>query len=118
MYAGNSFAFTDARYNYATALPLFLASLSTQHVPLIRRIYWPLRHARDVQRFGDGVQAPDRACREEFGCLTGLREVVLRYVGTDVGAARLGVGEREERRFRRELAVMGDERVGGRGGGG
>lgn len=117
--AGNAWAFTDTRCNYASALPLFLASLAPRHVPLIRKIHWPLRHARDVQRFGDKVQAPDRACREELSSLMGLVKVVLRYVGTDVGAARLGVGEREEyegrgemgymeeRRFRRELAVRG-----------
>ncbi|KAH3919143.1 hypothetical protein HBH56_029350 [Parastagonospora nodorum] len=117
--AGNSWAFTDTRYNYATAFPLWLGTLSAKQRESIRTIHWPLRHARDVQQFGDEVQAPDRACRDELRCLTGLERVVLRYVGTDVGAARLGVGEREEferqgetgyveeRRFRRELAVRG-----------
>jgi hypothetical protein len=115
VFASNTFAFSDVRYDYATALPLVVEKYAA-YVHLMRRVEWPLRPARDVQRFGTTLDRPDCGCVEEFAKLVGLREVVLRYKATDVGSARLTdeeraemgqVGYAEERQYRRGLAVRG-----------
>jgi hypothetical protein len=135
IYANNAFLFTDALYSYAISLPLFITSLTPSYLHSIKTIYWPLRQARDIQRFGIGnLEPPDRSCMEELRSLTGLKKVVLGFVVSDVGAARmreseiremgvLGIGTpgmvdyAGERSFRRELAVRGMREVlGGSGG--
>jgi hypothetical protein len=115
IFASNTFAFSDVRYDYATALPLVVEKYAA-YVHLMRRIEWPLRPARDVQRFGTTLERPDCGCVEEFAKLVGLGEVVLRYKATDVGSAKMTdeertemgqVGYAEEREYRRGLAVRG-----------
>jgi hypothetical protein len=97
--------------------------LPSKHIELVKTIYWPLRQARDFQRFGHAMELPDRSCVDEFAKCTGLQKVVLRYVATDVGNAKMAVheqaefeergemGYKEDRRFRRELAVRGMREV-------
>jgi hypothetical protein len=121
IYASNSFLFNDSLYNYAKSFPLFISSLPPSVLHSIKTIYWPLRQARDIQRFGIGnLEPPDCSCIEELRALTGLKKVVLGFVVSDVGAARMRESEiwemgrmdyAEERRFRRELAVRGMREV-------
>jgi hypothetical protein len=129
-FAGPSFAFSDRRYNYAKAMPGFLQALSAREKKAVRSIYWPLRQAREFYHCGESgkvMTPPDKAFQTEFGKLPNLERVVLRYVATDVGSARLKgsdleeyqaliadvvVGERyrAENVFRRELAMRGMRR--------
>jgi hypothetical protein len=115
IFGTNTFSFSDERYDYAIAFPI-LTSLYPTLAPFIKEIEWPLRQARDVQRFGPTLHLPDRSCVDEFAKMTGLQEVVLRYKATDVGGAKLSEGEveemgntgyGEERAYRRVLAGRG-----------
>jgi hypothetical protein len=129
-FAGPSFAFSDRRYNYAKAMPGFSQTLSARERAAVRSIYWPLRQAREFYHCGESgkvMTPPDKAFQKEFGELPNVERVVLRYVATDVGSARLTgsdleglraliadvvVGERyrAENVFRRELAMRGMRR--------
>ena len=122
-----SFAFSDKRYNHAKAFPRFIQSLSAREKAAIRSIHWPLRQAREFyhnSQVRKPMQLPDRAFVKEFSKLPNLKRAVLRYVATDIGAARLTGGDlaeflsfiddvsdgeqfRMEEIFRRELAMRG-----------
>jgi hypothetical protein len=91
---GNSFAFSDKGYDYATTFPLFISSLTRTQKRRIKTIYYPLRPSRDIQA---GILAlPDRALAETWRELVGLEKVVLKWIATDVGNKKLGVEEKRE----------------------
>lgn len=120
---GNGFAFSRGGYDYVDGIELFVQSLTVRERSVIRCIYWPLSHARDLYHANTKQpMSPPRdpaVCVDALRSLTGLKKVVLRYVATDVGGAILSAGETEEmkevwgwdyvaeKRFRRELAVRG-----------
>ncbi|CAO2655120.1 Nn.00g101840.m01.CDS01 [Neocucurbitaria sp. VM-36] len=125
LYELNTFAFTDNSYNYSEALRSWVLSLDAPQKDAIRSISWPLRQAREYQRMLNGLpmEAPDRDCSAEFAELSGLTNVVLRWVPTDIGNGALSFSELAElsreyvrcgggnyhiqRAFRRSLAQRG-----------
>jgi hypothetical protein len=137
IYKLNAFSFSDAHYNYASAVRVWTASLHSRELHAVRTLYWPLRQALVFQHsvHGVGMRDPDRACEEELRALSGLEKVVLRYSAADVGrrVGEFSVEERRvldglfgeadqawdyaiEREFRRRLAVRGMVRLVGRDG--
>ena len=134
IYTLNTFSFTDAAYNYGTALPSFIASLTLTQRSAIRSIAWPLRQAREYGRAGKiGPSAScgtenlraclDGACVIGLKQLTGLQHVTLRwhkgykdmlwFAGYELKEWKDRVkssGEWDyhvEHEFKRELAVRG-----------
>ncbi len=134
IYQLNTFAFTDKRYNYATAFNRFLSSLTLRQRVAIPAIAWPLRQAQEYHRLSYGLQMrdPDRDCEGDFANLPGLRKVTLSWVSTDIDTRALEESERLELErvcedrggwdyyiegdFRRNLAIKAMERQVGRGG--